>query len=192
MRVLYGTKYYDSELEVNYQKYIEELISKGEVEFSVYHPAIKIQVTSNNWYTPDFIVYYKNGNVEIIETKGYNQFSFMKDNMIHNIMLNKSEEELKLYLLKNQLPIENRHVVYKKVKYLKSYGFVNWDFKNPNTIANKRKEKINDLEEDIKSLKEFKKNALRYFNLERKPKLNEAQKQFMSEFKEKVYKELEN
>ena len=82
--------------------------------------------------------------------------------MIHQVMLSKSEQELMDWLNKNydsvydnkfQLKFNNYRVVYRKVKYLKAYGFVDWDFKNPNTIANKRKEKINDLSSEIKELR---------------------------------------
>ena len=56
-------------------------------------------------------------------------------------MQSKSEQELKDWLRVNGLR-DDYPTVYKKVKYLKAYGFVDWDFKNPNTIANKRKEKF--------------------------------------------------
>ena len=41
--------------------------------------------------------------------------------------------------------------------------FVDWDFKNPNTLANKRKEKIIEQKDEIKELRDFKKDAERYF-----------------------------
>ena len=89
-----------------------------------------------------------------------------------------------------------KRVVYKKIKYLKAYGFVDWDFKNPNTIANKRKEKITDLQVEIKELREFKKNAERYFKynlkIENNEKLTKAQRQWYFEYMEKIKQEIED
>ena len=178
---------FDSELEVEYYKHLEKEKEQGKITYFLYHPKQPIKVTSNNSYTPDFVVYYADTfgfleRCEIVETKGYSQFSFMKDNMIHNIMNSKTETELKEWLALNNL-IYKCKVVYKKIKYLKAYGFVDWDFKNPNTLANKRKEKINDLSAELKELKEFKKNALRFFNYWSKPnKLTKKQKEWFDKY----------
>lgn len=184
-KVKYDGITFDSDLEVNYYKYLKE---QKNVYF-VYHPKIPIQVTNGNKYYPDFVVYYGDTKCEIIETKGYSQFSFMKDNMIHNIMLAKTENELKEWLRMNGL----RHdypTTYKKIKFLKAYGFVDWDFKNPNTLANKRKEKISEQKDEIKELKEFKKNAERYFNyhlkLVRNEKLTKPQREWYKAYVEQL------
>lgn len=164
MKINYNGIVFDSELEVDYYKYLVEQQKSRIVATFTYHPTIPIDITKNNSYTPDFIVFY-NDRIEIIETKGYNQFSFMKDNMIHNVMLSKSQEELKEWLYKNNIKLlgEVRPIIYKKIKYMKTFGWVDFDFKNPNTLSNKRREKIKELESEIKNLKEFKKNAMRYF-----------------------------
>ena len=89
--------------------------------------------------------------------------------------------------------LEEKKVVYRKIKYLKAYGFVDWDFKNPNTIANKRKEKINEQQDEIKALREFKKNAERYFKYHLKivnnEKLTKTQREWYFKYVEELRKE---
>lgn len=167
-QIMYDGIVFDSQLEIDYYKYLKE----NNIVF-LYHLKKKIKINSKNEYTPDFVCFYKD-RIEIIETKGFNQFSYMRDNIVHNAMLEKTEQELKQYLLDNDVNVlDNQKVVYKKIKYLKTYGWVDFDFKNPNTIANKRKEKINDLSTEIKDLKDFKKNVERYYSYLRKGLKNE-------------------
>lgn len=78
---------------------------------------------------------------------------------------------------------------YRKIKYLKGFGFVDWDFKNPNTIANKRKEKINELSSELKELRQFKKDTERYFKLHNKAKLTAQQKEFIAKYLNQFYEE---
>ena len=204
-KVKYDDITFDSELEVEYYKYLVELYEKGVITAFYYHPAIPIKITKNNTYTPDFVVFYMDNKIEIVETKGYNPYSKMRDDMIHQVMQSKSEQELRDWLNKNydsvydnkfQLRFNNYSVVYRKVKYLKAYGFVDWDFKNPNTIANKRKEKINDLSTEIKELRDFKKEAERYFRYHLKivnnEKLTKPQKEWYYNYIKKLREEYGN
>ena len=204
-KVKYDDITFDSELEVEYYKYLVELYAKGIITSFYYHPAIPIKITKNNTYTPDFVVFYMDRRIEIVETKGYNPYSKMRDDMIHQVMQSKQEQELRDWLNKNydsvydnkfQLKFNNYSVVYRKVKYLKSYGFVDWDFKNPNTIANKRKEKINDLSTEIKELRDFKKEAERYFRYHLKivnnEKLTKPQKEWYYNYMKKLREEYGN
>lgn len=201
-KVKYDDITFDSELEVEYYKYLVELYAKGVITSFYYHPAIPIKITKNNSYTPDFVVFYLDRRIEIVETKGYNPYSKMRDDMIHQVMLSKPEQELRDWLNKNfdsvydnifQLKFSNYRVIYRKVKYLKAYGFVDWDFKNPNTIANKRKEKINDLSSEIKELRDFKKEAERYFRYHLKivnnEKLTKPQKEWYYNYIKKLREE---
>ena len=201
-KVKYDDITFDSELEVEYYKYLVELYAKGVITSFYYHPAIPIKITKNNTYTPDFVVFYMDNKIEIVETKGYNPYSKMRDDMIHQVMQSKTEQELRDWLNKNydslydnkfQLKFYNYSVVYRKVKYLKAYGFVDWDFKNPNTIANKRKEKINDLSTEIKELRDFKKEAERYFRYHLKivnnEKLTKPQKEWYYNYTKKLREE---
>jgi cell shape-determining protein MreC len=87
------------------------------------------------------------------------------------------------------VPVEStneRDVIYKKIKHLKTYGWVDFDFKNPNTIANKRKTKIAELEAENKELKEYKKKAERYFSYLKKInsgiKLTKPQQEWVKQF----------
>ena len=185
-KVEYNGIKFDSELEVEYYK---QLIKDG-LDF-VYHPKIPIQITKNNYYTPDFVV-FSSSKVEIIETKGYNPYSKMRDDMIHQVMLAKPEQELREWLYSNfsdrvVYNFNSFRVVYRKIKYLKAYGFVDWDFKNPNTIANKRKEKINEQNVELKELRKFKKDTIRYFSLHNKSKLTPSQKEFIAKYLNQFY-----
>lgn len=187
MKTEYNGIKFDSDLEVDYYKYLEELYDKKIVYEFTYHPKIPIQITDKNTYTPDFIVGYED-RIEIIETKGYNPYSKMRDDMIHNVMLNKSEEELRQWLIQNNILWRGK-IIYKKIKYLKQFGWVDFDFKNPNTLANKRKAKINDLEIELKELKQFKKDTIRYFNLKSQTKkFTKAQAEFFFDYEKKMYR----
>ena len=164
-KVRYDNITFDSELEVEYYKYLKD----NNLKF-IYQPKKPIRINSKNTYTPDFIVFYDD-RIEIIETKGYNQFSFMRDNMIHNFMVEMYLDQKIDFLIENGIleeEIIGKDVAYKKIKYLKSYGWVDFDFKNPNTLANNRKNKIIELEKELKELNTFKKNVERYFSYIRK------------------------
>ena len=169
-KVKYDNIIFDSDLEVEYYKYLKEQNLKF-----IYHPKKPIHINSKNSYTPDFIVFYDD-RIEIIETKGYNQYSFMRDNMIHNFMQELYLDQKIDFLIDNGIEeksIIGKDVVYKKIKYLKSFGWVDFDFKNPNTLLNKRKNKISDLSNEISILRDFKKKVDRYFTYIRKMRLNE-------------------
>ena len=204
-KVKYNDITFDSELEVEYYKCLDELWHKGEVLEILYHPKAIENLVGKRSYTPDFCVLYPD-RIEIIETKGYNPYSKMIDDQIHNVMLSKNQWFLANYVAGTRMywtrfedwdrNIKNGNVVYKKLKYLKAYGFVDWDFKNPNTIANKRKEKINDLSTEIKALRDFKKDAERYFRYHIKvvnnEKLTKPQKEWYYNYVKKLREEYGN
>ena len=204
-KVKYNDITFDSELEVEYYKYLEEQWHKGVVLEILYHPKAIENLVGKRSYTPDFIVLYDD-RIEIIETKGYNPYSKMIDDQIHNVMLSKNQWFLANYVAGTRMywtrfedwdrNIKNGNVVYKKIKHIKAYGFVDWDFKNPNTIANKRKEKINDLSTEIKALRDFKKDAERYFRYHLKivnnEKLTKPQKEWYYNYVKKLREEYGN
>lgn len=182
-KVRYDNITFDSELEIEYYKHLKE----QKLKF-IYHPKTPIKLNSKNTYTPDFIVFYDN-RIEIVECKGYSQFSFLKDNMIHNVMLEKDTDDLINFLFDNGI-LESetigKDIVYKKIKFMKQFGWVDFDFKNPNTIANQRKNKIIELEQEIKENKEYRKNVERYFsylrNIKNGKKLTKAQIEWKNKF----------
>lgn len=188
MPVIYkdGIKF-DSELELLYYENLQCKYAKGEILDFIYHPMQIMQLVGKRSYTPDFIVIYKD-IVEIVETKGFNPYSKRIDDAIHEVMNTKTEEWLRDYVSMNTRMIpEGASVVYKKYKYLKAYGFVEWDFKNPNTIANKRKEKIETQKDEIKELREFKKNQLRYLKYMNATKpLTKSQREWLHDYTENV------
>lgn len=208
-KVKYDDITFDSELEVEYYKKLIQEQKDGLVLEFIYHPEHIQNLVGKRNYTPDYLVLYPD-RIEIIELKGYNPYSKMIDDQIHNVMLSKSERWLASYVLgiinsqygtlykvyEWQVNAARENVVYKKLKYLKAYGFVDWDFKNPNTIANKRKEKINDLSSEIKELRDFKKEAERYFRYHLKivnnEKLTKPQKEWYYNYTKKLREEYGN
>lgn len=183
MRVeAYGITF-DSDLEVKYYEYLKE----RNIDF-VYHPKKPIKINNKSTYTPDFIVVYTD-RIEIIETKGFNQFSYMRDSMIHNVMLEKTTDELLEFLYDNGFVLPNvsgKDIVYRKIKYLKSQGWVDFDFKNPNTLANQRKQKVSELTQELKEANLKIKKYERYLSYLFKDKLTKSQREWKEQF-EKEY-----
>ncbi len=203
-KVNYAGKIFDSELEVEYYKHLEKLFYSLEVDYFIYHPHQIQNLVGKRSYTLDFLVLYKD-RIELVECKGYNPYSKMIDDQIHNVMLSKSSEWLGQYVLdemrNDPIGTSGRYkefmglimagrVFYKKIKYLKAYGFVDWDFKNPNTLANKRKEKIIEQKDEIKELRDFKKDAERYFRYHLKivdnEKLTKPQREWYFKYVEEI------
>ena len=205
-KVNYAGKTFDSELEVEYYKHLKADVGTGKylVEGFIYHPAPIKNLVGKRSYTPDFLIMYADHHVEIVECKGYNPYSKMIDDQIHNVMLSKSDEFLLNYVLDYIVSeyeededsglfsdwMSTNKVVYRKIKYLKAYGFVDWDFKNPNTLANKRKEKIIEQKDEIKELRDFKKDAERYFRYHLKivdnEKLTKPQREWYMKYVEEI------
>lgn len=185
-KVNYDGITFDSELEVEYYKFIEQ---RNDVLRFVYHPKKIPNLVGKRSYTPDFLVQYMD-HFEIVECKGYNPYSKMIDDQIHTIMQSKDEEWLRDYIRYNGYYCIDWPVKYVKVKYLQAYGFVDWDFKNPNTLANKRKEKILSQKDEIKELKDFKKNAERYFTyhikIVKNEKLTKPQREWYYKYVEEL------
>lgn len=199
-KVTYNGYTFDSDLEVNYYKELMSKLEQGEVKDFIYHPTQIKNLVGTRSYTPDFIVVYSD-RIEVVETKGFNQFSYRIDEQIHNIMLSKNEAWLREYVNENvklfkkiDFDARSYRVYYKKYKFLSHYGFVDWDFKNPNTIANKRKEKILSQKEEIKELREFKKNALRFFDYwskqQNNKKLTKQQREWFAKYVLETAKEI--
>lgn len=141
-------------------------------------------------YTPDMIYYNKaEKKFYIVEIKGnYNPFAnHFQDEMIHKEMKAKDQDELRQYVSENGIETYfDEKFQYIKIKYLKAYGWVDYDWKNPNTRVSQQKAKINDLSAELKELKEFKKNALRYwsykFKQANKEKLTKKQCEWLESY----------
>ena len=195
-KVTYENITFDSELEVEYYKYLIRNFAKGVVLDFFYHPDSIPSLVGKRSYQPDFLVLYED-RIEIVETKGYNPYSKMIDDQIHNYMQAKSTRWLASYVLGNlaHRTLIARHldqwnatcltdnVYYKKVKYLKAFGFVDWDFKNPNTLSNQRKAKIQVLEAELKQVNLELKDYKRYMNyLFATKKLTKSQNEWKIKF----------
>ena len=194
-RVEYDGITFDSEWEKDYYIYLKEELK---ADFIKYHPEPIFDLVARKKYTPDFI-YCKEDTVSVVEVKGgYNPYAnHFQDDMIHKEMKAKDYGWLYNYFWKNGIKFTHSEdgyydLKYEKVKKLKK-GWVDYDFKNPNTIANKRKEKINDLSTEIKELRDFKKDAERYFRYQTKvannEKLTKPQKEWYYNYVKKLREE---
>lgn len=158
---------FDSELEINYYKHLKEnnINFKYQNEYS--KKPIKIELGRRKTYTPDFIVYDDSAKViTIVETKGYAKWSANEDDNIMDFMKNqvKNNPDFIIAWLKEIKAYKDDYSVsYQRIRFNQTYGWVDYKFKSPNTIANKRKAKIDEQKNEIKELREFKKNAERFF-----------------------------
>lgn len=186
---------FDSEWEKDYYIYLNEELK---ADFIKYHPEPIFDLVARKKYTPDFI-YVKEDTISVVEVKGgYNPYAnHFQDDMIHKEMKAKDYRWLYNYFWKNGIKFTHSEdgyydLKYEKVKKLKK-GWIDYDFKNPNTIANKRKEKINDLSSEIKELRDFKKEAERYFRYHLKivnnEKLTKPQKEWYYNYTKKLREE---
>ena len=190
-KVLYDEIMFDSEWEKDYYCYLKNELK---VDFIKYHPDPIFDLVARKQYTPDFI-YIKGDTYSVVEVKGnYNPFAnHFQDDMIHKEMKAKNYRWLYNYFWKNGINFRISEdgyydLKYEKVKKLKQ-GWVDYDFKNPNTIANKRKEKINEQNVELKELRKFKKDTIRYFSLHNKSKLTANQKEFIAKYLNQFYVE---
>ncbi len=165
-KVKYDGITFDSEWEKDYYIHLKDEVK---ADFIKYHPEPIFDLMARKQYTPDFI-YVKDDTISVVEVKGnYNPFAnHFQDEMIHKEMKAKNYRWLYNYFYKNNIKFSHPEdgyydLKYEKVKYLQAHGWVDYDWKNPNTRVNQQKAKINDLSAELKELKEFKKNALRYF-----------------------------
>ena len=193
-KVNYNGIEFDSNLEVNYYKYLKEKNINFKYQNEYSKNPIKIELGRRKTYKPDFIVYDDGAKIiTIVETKGYAKWSANEDNNIMDFMKNQVKnnpyfviswlKEIKAYK-------DNYSVSYQRIRFNQTYGWVDYNFKNPNTLANKRKEKIQEQSSEIKGLREFKKNALRYFTYHLKivnnEKLTKSQREWYYKYVEEI------
>ena len=196
-KVYYDNLLFDSEWEKDYYIYLKKEVK---ADFIKYHPEPIFDLMARKQYTPDFI-YCKDDTCSVVEVKGnYNPFAnHFQDEMIHKEMKAKDYRWLYNYFYKNNIKFTHPEdgyydLKYEKVKYLKAHGWVDYDWKNPNTRVSQQKVKINDLSVELKELKEFKKNALRYFSYHQKlvknEKLTKAQREWYYKYVEEIKEQL--
>ena len=154
MKETYKNRTFDSTLEIQYFQFLEENNIRFLYQDQYKNKPIKINLGRRKTYTPDFIVFDDvNKIIKIIELKGYAKWSANEDNNIMDFMRNKvatDKDFLISWLCEIDIDTRGWDIEYYRLKHLKSFGWVDYDFKNPNTIANKRKAKINELEIEIK------------------------------------------
>lgn len=187
-KVKYNGITFDSDLEVNYYKELK----KQKIKFK-YHLPHRIELDfMEKGYTPDFVLYLNDGEIiKIVETKGYNQFSFRVDGMIHNSMkklikLERGQLFLREWLEKNGISTKNlKEIQYQKVKYLKKHGFVDFSFK-PKTLRDQWKENATAFEKELKLVKKELKDYKRYIEYLNKEKLTKSQREWKHKFEDGI------
>ena len=212
MKVNYENITFDSELEVEFYKYLElQTLENCGISFlyqeSYKKTPIHINLGRRKNYTPDFIVIDDNKQeIHIIETKGYAKWSANEDNNIMDFMKNKVEYDVSFlrswleevfdfsFIVETE-KANTYEIKYHRIKHLKGIGFVDYNYKNPNSISNKRKLKIEEQNSEIKELKLFKKNALRYFGYLKKirtgNKITKVQNEWARNYELSIFELLE-
>ena len=184
---------YDSELEIQYLNYLKENNIKYLYQDKYRHTPIKINLGRRKTYVPDFIIFdEENKIIKIIELKGYAKWSANEDNNIMDFMKNKVSTDKKFlidWLISLDIDVFGYDIDYQRLKHLKGFGFVDYNFKNPNTLSNNRKNKIIELEKELKELNNYKKDIERYFNYIRNINNNKKLTKPQKEWKEKFERE---
>lgn len=186
-RVEYKGITFDSELEIKYYDELEEKNIRFMYQNQYKKNSIKVvNCGRRKTYVPDFIVFDDINNIiTIVELKGFNKWNGREDDDVMNFMKNKVAYDKPFlfgWLKSIGINTNGWDVGYQRIKHLKTYGFVDYDFKNPNTVANKRKEKIIELENELKPLRNRLKDIDRYFSYLQKEKLSKAQKLWVESF----------
>lgn len=194
-KVRYDNITFDSELEVNYYQYLMENNIRFLYQDQYKTKPIKINLGRRKTYVPDFIVFDdENKIVTIIEMKGYAKWTANEDNNIMDFMKNKvayDRDFLIDWLVSLDLDICGYDIEYQRLKHLKGIGFVDYNYKNPNSRVNVLKRNKLELEQELKKLNLYKKNCERYFSYLRQVNHN-GKKLTKSQLEWKYNFEMEN
>lgn len=192
MKVKYKDIELDSEQELLYYKKLEEEGIRFVYQNEFKKKPIEINLGRRKHYTPDFIVVdYDKMIITIVELKGYAKWSANEDDNICNFMKNKAKYDRQFlvdWLRYVGIPVGKCEVQYQRLKYNKTYGFVDYDWKNPNSISNQRKIKLEALTKELKEANEKIKNYERYFSYLHKEKLTKSQREWKDRFEMEVLK----
>ncbi len=186
MKIYYEGITFDSELEVDYYKSLKENNVRFLYQNEYKNNPIHINLGRRKNYTPDFVTINDEVKViTIIEMKGYAKWTANEDNNIMDFMINKVNTDvgfLTSWLAEIGVDTRGYDIKYQRLKYLKGIGFVDYYYKNPNSLSNKRKQKIEEQNVEIKELREYKKNVERYFSYLKKNKLTKQQLDWKKNF----------
>jgi hypothetical protein len=183
---MYNGMAFDSEQEVLYYKKLEEEGIRFVYQSEFKKKPIEINLGRRKHYTPDFIVVdYDKEVITIVELKGYAKWSANEDDNICNFMKHKVKFDRQFlvdWLRYVGIPVGKCEIQFQRLKYNKTYGFVDYDWKNPNSVANQRKAKIEVLTKELKEANEKIKNYDRYFSYLHKEKLTKPQREWKEKF----------
>lgn len=135
-------------------------------------------------YYPMFIIEYNN-HYEIIDVRSYANSSNSKAVTISNEIKEKTPQELRDYV-SNNIGFEcGKPCIYRKLRYIKTLGFVDFNFNANEAKKEKKKEEDKTLREELKELRAKVREFDKFINLMNKgDKLKRDEKRWLNEFKD--------
>lgn len=191
MQQEYNGIMFDSDQEIMYYQLLKQNGTSFFYQDRYKKTPLRINLGRRKTYVPDFVI-WKDQEFKIIELKGWSKWSGNEDNAIMDFMKNKvltDQTFLKNWLKEIGFPtpmVNMAEVKYQRLKYLKGLGFVDYDFKNPNSLINQKRRKVKEQQDEIKQLKAENKLLRRYYELSIKDSLNKSQMARLEEIKAKL------
>lgn len=180
MEKTYDGKKFKSTKDLIYYKELLENDNVLTIYMNIKEPLIK----KYGNYTPTFIVEYKT-HYELVDIVLYTSPSKSKTILIMNEIAQKSSLELEEYISSALGYKCEKRVIYRKLRYIKSLGFVNFDYDYREEKKQKQKQEIKSIYEEVKTLRAKVREYERFITLMNKgDKLRRDEKRWLNEFKE--------
>lgn len=163
--------------------YYKELLENDNV-LTIYMNIKEPLIKKYGNYTPTFIVEYGT-HYELIDIVLYTSPSKSKTILIMNEIAQKSPLELQEYASTVLGYKCEKRVIYRKLRYIKSLGFVNYDYDYREEKKQKLKQEVKSIYEEVKTLRAQVREYERFINLMNKgDKLRRDEKRWLNEFKD--------
>ena len=180
MEKTYDGKKFKSTKDLIYYKELLENDNVLTIYMNIKEPLIK----KYGGYTPTFIVEYKT-HYELVDIVLYTSPSKSKTILILNEIAQKSSLELEEYISTALGYKCEKRVIYRKLRYIKSLGFVNFDYDYREEKKQKQKQEIKSIYEEVKSLRAQVREYEKFINLMNKgDKLRRDEKRWLNDFKD--------
>lgn len=163
--------------------YYKELLENDDV-LTIYMNIKEPLIKKYGNYTPTFIVEYKT-HYELVDIVLYTSPTKSKTILILNEIAQKSPLELEEYISSALGYKCDKRVIYRKLRYVKSLGFVNYDYDYREEKKRKQKQEIKSIYEEVKILRAKVREYEKFINLMNKgDKLRRDEKRWLNEFKD--------
>lgn len=163
--------------------YYKELLDNDEV-LTIYTQIKEPLIKKYGGYKPTFIVEYKT-HYELVDIVIYTSATKSKTILMLNEIAQKSLLELQEYISTALGYKCEKRVIYRKLRYIKSLGFVNFDYDYREDKKLKQKQEIKSIYEEVKSLRAKVREYERFITLMNKGnKLRRDEKRWLNEFKD--------